>query len=495
MKKIILFGSGYLGKKYYKYLQRENFEVAFFCDNNTSKQGELYDGVKICSPDRLKEIDDEKIILITCEKYAEIEKQLDDMGIDSHYSYLEYSCFVNCLKNKTKIEDTYNESCELKKYDSIFASNTGKYRGTMLMVDGSIPAYDNNCGARVIMQYIEIFLKLNMRIIFIPADFEYSLKYTEKLQQLGVEVIYGREWKENYETLLDRYLKYIDYAFLNRPESAKKFIDIIKKNKNIKISYWGCDLHYLRLQRQYEITKDKALLPKIEQMKSLEYELIEKADFCGYPSSDEIKYLQEDGIENVEIYPLYYFKSREIKQRRSNNKNLLFVGGFDHYPNEDGIVWFINEIKPIIEKRGFKDKVYIVGSNVTEKVKALASENVIVTGYVTDEKLSQLYDTCRISIAPLRIGAGVKGKIIEAMYEGLPVVTTSIGAEGIAAEEAGILVCDDKEDFADKLMKVYNSEEMLNEISIKEQRYIEKYYGEEKLEKLFLGQIESIKLV
>lgn len=649
MKKIILFGSGYIGQKYCESIQKEHLIVSFFCDNDTKKQGGMIKGISVYSPDVLKEIEEDYIVIITCEKYKAIEQQLKDMGIQNYTNYMDYYYYVKLLKitdnrlnnqlyrfvdygthkiceigNAVIILDSmdylhensikylldvfgrYNDDCvvgsqvinkngeilsagqiywdsgEIENYCSgkkimdweasfvravdgvlnsgvavnknlwefwkdkiikedgmrefckylkqhnipilyqpesvvvterninefnnvsgndlydkpindnknyFIKSNAAKYRGIMLLVDSSTPVYDNHCGARVIFKYIEIFQKLNMRILFLPADFEYIENYTKELQQKGIEVIYGKEWKENYNDLLEKYLEYLDYAFLSRPEPAKMVIDILRKNSEITISYFGHDLHYLRMQRQYNMTKDEELLSEIREMKSLEYEMIKKAHYSGYPSSDEIKYLQNDGIKNVEVYPLYYFKKNK-RMKRYNNKHLLFVGGFLHYPNTDGVLWFVNEVYPIMKKRGFEDNIYLVGSHVTDEISNLASEKIIVVGYVSDEKLKEFYNMCCISIAPLRIGAGVKGKILEAMYEGLPVVTTSIGAEGIQAAKAGIQVADNAVGFADRIMDIYYDCDKINEISIKEQRYIEENYGEDRLKKLFLEQIE-----
>ena len=72
----------------------------------------------------------------------------------------------------------------------------------------------------------------------------------------------------------------------------------------------------------------------------------------------------------------------------------------------------------------------VVGSKVAKEIASLASQNIIIKGFVSDEELKQLYDACRIVIAPLRYGAGMKGKVVEAIYHRKAVITTTNGAEG-----------------------------------------------------------------
>ena len=121
----------------------------------------------------------------------------------------------------------------------------------------------------------------------------------------------------------------------------------------------------------------------------------------------------------------------------------MFIGGFGHRPNVDAVKWLANEIMPALVKKLPDIRVYILGSNPPEEVKQLATENLLIKGFVTDEELQEYYQNCRISIVPLRYGAGIKGKVIEAMRFGTPVMTTSVGAEGIKGAESILDIADD----------------------------------------------------
>ncbi|MFQ7057820.1 MAG: glycosyltransferase family 4 protein [Turicibacter sanguinis] len=131
-----------------------------------------------------------------------------------------------------------------------------------------------------------------------------------------------------------------------------------------------------------------------------------------------------------------------------------------------------------VAKQNPQMKFYIVGSNPSEQIKALHSERVIVTGFISDEELETLYTSCRLVVAPLRYGAGVKGKIVEAIYYQIPVVTTSIGAEGLVDAEQVMIVENNYEKFAAKICTLYDDEINWNYFSEQEAKYICKHFSE-----------------
>jgi glycosyltransferase involved in cell wall biosynthesis len=121
----------------------------------------------------------------------------------------------------------------------------------------------------------------------------------------------------------------------------------------------------------------------------------------------------------------------------------LFVAGFAHAPNVDAAVFLVSEVIPRLEEDIGPVSVVLAGSQPTATVRALAGPNVQVTGYVSNETLGELYQRHRVAIVPLRFGAGVKGKVVESLSHGLPLVTTSIGAQGIVGLEGVVPVRDD----------------------------------------------------
>jgi glycosyltransferase involved in cell wall biosynthesis len=199
-----------------------------------------------------------------------------------------------------------------------------------------------------------------------------------------------------------------------------------------------------------------------------------------YPSQIEIDEIKKiDPSINVKSIPAYIFDG-SIKNERNieKTKDIMFIGGFTHNPNVDAVLWYAKEIFPLIKEKYSELKTYIIGSNPPEDILKLDSENIIVKGYVTDEQLTEFYKNCRLSIVPLRYGAGIKGKVIEAMYNQVPVVTTSIGAEGLLEAEDCLIIEDSPGKFADAIVNVYNDFNVLSEMSDKGKVLINKYFSD-----------------
>ncbi len=155
---------------------------------------------------------------------------------------------------------------------------------------------------------------------------------------------------------------------------------------------------------------------------------------------------------------------------------LVFIGGFQHPPNVDAVLWYAQEILPRVRAQLPGVTTYIVGSKVTEAVKALAAEDVVVTGYVPD--VTPYLNGCRVSIAPLRYGAGVKGKVNSAMSHGLPVVATPASVEGMHLEPgADVLVAEDPLGFADAIVRLYRDEALWNRLSAGGRENIRRHFS------------------
>jgi O-antigen biosynthesis protein len=148
----------------------------------------------------------------------------------------------------------------------------------------------------------------------------------------------------------------------------------------------------------------------------------------------------------------------------SNRAGLLFIGSFLHPPNVDAVLFFANEIHPLIVQRLPGVKSYVIGDKAPPPIVALADETIIVTGAVPDVR--PYFESVRLSIAPIRFGAGVKGKINQSMGLGVPVVATSIAVEGMSLTDGeDVLVADDPAQFAERVIELYNSEEIWMRLS------------------------------
>jgi glycosyltransferase involved in cell wall biosynthesis len=144
--------------------------------------------------------------------------------------------------------------------------------------------------------------------------------------------------------------------------------------------------------------------------------------------------------------------------------DLVFVGGFQHPPNTDAVTWFVRDVFPLVRAKLPDVKFHVIGSKVPASITALADEHVIVHGYVED--IAPYMDDCRVSVAPLRYGAGVKGKVNMAMSYGLPVVATPAAVEGMHVEPGqDVMVAADADAFADAVIRVYGDADLWGTLS------------------------------
>ncbi len=264
---------------------------------------------------------------------------------------------------------------------------------------------------------------------------------------------------------------------LNRPHISIKYIDYIKENTSAKIFYYGHDLHFLREMREFELTGEPDLLKSSESWKEQEKRLISMVDCAYYPSQIEVdEVVKGFPGASIKAIPAYLFDNvEEVERDFKARKEIIFVGGFGHRPNVDAVLWFAQEIMPKLAEHNLG--VTIIGSNAPDEILKLGSKNLIIRGFVTDEELRDYYNNSRLVIVPLRYGAGIKGKVVEAMYHGVPIITTSVGAEGIKGIESVVVVKDDAEEFADAIISLYNDTDILEKMSKKYSSYIQHHFS------------------
>lgn len=349
----------------------------------------------------------------------------------------------------------------------------------VLFIDHYVPHFDKDAGSRTVFQYICLFLQKGYIVKFIGDNYFKHEPYTTMLNQLGVEVLHGPWYANNIDKWFDENMKYINYVFTNRPHISVKYIDKLREFPNVRIMYYGHDLHFMRMEREYEITGEPLLLTESKEWKNKELSIMRNVDVVYYLSTLEKTVINDIdpsiNVKNIMVNVFEKFQTN-INYDFSKRNGILFVGGFAHTPNIDAILWFVNNVFPkILDKK--KIKLFVVGSHAPQEVLDLANEDIIVKGFVSDEELQLLYNQCKLSVVPLRYGAGVKGKVIEALYNGIPIVTTSIGAEGIIDIEKLVAIDDEEQAFADDVLSLYEDNDTLKQMAENSQIYIKQRYS------------------
>ncbi len=348
--------------------------------------------------------------------------------------------------------------------DSAFLRQAPQGRKNILVIDHHVPKPDHDSGSLRMFQILKLLHQLGHRVTFVPDNLANVAFYTGELQKRGIEVVHHPYIKTVRDYLISHGSAF-DAVVLSRCDFARKHIaDVRLYAPQSRIIFDTVDLHHVREDGEATLTGDTELRRKAQEKERLENELIEQTDETWVVSPAEQRLLRGNWpgksiqlVSNIVDIP-------GSKTPFELRRDWLFIGGFQHRPNTDAVLFFVKEIYPLVSERLRDAKFYIIGDKVPPDIAALASERIIVAGLHRDVR--PFFDSVKLSIAPLRFGAGVKGKINQSMAFGVPVVATSIAAEGMELKDhEDILLADKPEEFAEALVELYESEALWNRLS------------------------------
>ncbi|WP_066220669.1 glycosyltransferase family 4 protein [Formosa haliotis] len=341
------------------------------------------------------------------------------------------------IKHQFRLQTLKKKLQSQKRFlDSSVWSKSGP---SILIIDGNIPEYNKDSGSRRLLELMKILLKegYNVYLMADLKEYKYKSDYISFYKNMGVHVYepsldaQGELITRNaFLTLLAPHL---DVVWLHRPETFNTYYKLVKSiTEKALLVYDMVDFHYLRNLREWELNKEEKLKVKAEKYLKLELENCQNADKIVVISDKDKVALSEyykDTSKMVTLGNVHEFlpKGKDFVPFAERSE-LLFVGGFGHKPNIDAVIWLNQEIMPIVWESLPDLKINIVGSHPPQDLLDLNSEKFKVIGFVDD--ISSYYKTAKLFVAPLRFGAGVKGKIGQSFEYSLPVITTDVGAEG-----------------------------------------------------------------
>jgi glycosyltransferase involved in cell wall biosynthesis len=237
------------------------------------------------------------------------------------------------------------------------------------------------------------------------------------------------------------------------------------------------DVHFVRELREAELRKDGAARGAAIARRSRELGVYAQADTVVTVTRTDADVLAAHGMRRpIAVVPNIHGAHPEPPPPFASRSGLLFVGGFGHRPNVDAVRWFHAEVFPHVKAEIGDVRLFVVGSSPPDEILSLARPDVVVTGHVPST--TPYLAACRVSVAPLRYGAGMKGKIGEALGHGLPVVSTSIGAEGMQLEDGvHALIADDPRGFAEKVVRLYLDPDLWSRVSENGRSHVDERYG------------------
>ncbi|MCG8431214.1 MAG: glycosyltransferase family 4 protein [Candidatus Omnitrophica bacterium] len=344
---------------------------------------------------------------------------------------------------------------------------------TIAIIAERAPLFRQHSGDRRLMELVRIMARTH-KVVYLSTT-KHKDKSDEpaidEMKDLGIEVYTETFALREVLSRPDLAFVFIEFFFI-----AEYFLPRIRiLNKNARVVVDSVDIHYCRELSQYELTKKKEDYEKALQTRKREAAVYNNADVVLTLTPEDTKFLLKDfpGVRTHVIPNIHDIEPVDFSKRRE--KTLIFVGGFYHTPNVDAMHFFCQEVMPLLAAQCPDIKLKIIGSNVPGEIRRYANENIEVIGFVpsVSEHLQQSY----ISVAPLRYGAGMKGKVGEALAHGIPVVTTSFGIQGMELEPGkDVMLAQRPEEYVSRIMALINDRKLYEEMSHNGMRFIRERY-------------------
>ena len=304
-----------------------------------------------------------------------------------------------------------------------------------LIIDDRVPQPRRDAGSNVILSHAQSLQRLGFTVSFAASlDIAAPEDSRAALEANGVAWC-GMPHYRSVEEVLRRQAGEFDLIYLHRIANAAKYGELARQHfPRARQVYSVADLHHLRVARQAAAEDRPELAPFANRLRLMEFTAAALADAVITHSSDEARMLAAQ-IGGAKVHTLRWsLAARPTKAPFAKRRAVAFIGGYGHPPNLDAARWLISEIMPRIRERDATLECRLVGDGLPEGLKQRCGDGVVALGPVAD--LAEVFDRVRLTVAPLRFGAGIKGKIVDSLAAGVPCVVTPIGAEGLDLPEA-----------------------------------------------------------
>jgi len=335
----------------------------------------------------------------------------------------------------------------------------------ILVIDYASPMPNKDAGSYAAVQEIKLMRSLGFKVTFVPENMAHFGKYTTDLQRLGVEVLYAPFYTSVHDVLQKR-LREMDAVYITRYEVAEKYLNTIKQNSDAKVLFNNADLHFLRqLRSALKDGKSQEKMNQILETRKRELDICRQADAILCYNRTEHVVITSHILESEKLHLTPWVLERktpgpEFKQRQG----ITFLGGYNHHPNVEAVEYLAAEVMPLLYQARPDISLSVYGSNMPDSFKAFECENINMVGFA--DNLDEVYHSYRVFVAPLLSGAGIKGKVLDAMAYGLPTVLTDVAAEGIGLTHGiNTLIANTPESIANAIIKVYDDCKLWKKLS------------------------------
>lgn len=348
----------------------------------------------------------------------------------------------------------------------------------ILFIDETTPTPQEDAGSVAAVAHMRAMQALGAKITFVPADNMAHLgTLTQALQRIGIECLH-HPWYWSLEEVIRKRGAEFDAVFLHRFVNAFKYAGLIRSAMpKARIIYSVADLHHLRLEREAAITGSPAIAKEAAVVKAREVTALSMADQVIVHSTHEAAYLAGAvAEERLNVIP-WTVKARPGATSFADRQGITYLGGYRHTPNVDAVTFFVEQVMPHLRPLLPGIVFRIAGSHMPDSFHRLAAPDVHLEGFVPE--LGPYLDRQRLMVAPLRYGAGVKGKVLESLAHGLPCVATTMAAEGMGLTHAeDIALADEPRAIAEAIAWLYQDEAAWQRLRANGLAYLERTCGD-----------------
>ena len=339
-------------------------------------------------------------------------------------------------------------------------------RDAVLMIDAMYPRPNEDSGSLDQIAYIKIFRALGYEVYFASAiEFGAASGPEVAVEEAGAVCI-----RPPIYASIDHFMEErggeLAICFLSRAHFGGQIKDAARMYApQSRIVFNTVDLHHIREKRQAEATGDVELLKQAEESRTLELDLAKTADATIVVSHQEKELLARE-LPNTRITMIPLVREYGVTSIApfSSREGVGFIGGFRHKPNLDAVDYLLEEVWPAVLARNPSLKLYIIGSHMPAEMLDRIERNVSFVGYVPE--LDFWLSNLKMTVAPLRYGAGAKGKVVTSLSHGVPCVATPIASEGMGlVDDQDILVGHTTDALAEQIVRLHASSELWEQLS------------------------------
>lgn len=347
----------------------------------------------------------------------------------------------------------------------------------VLMIDHSTPMPDKDAGSYAAVQEMRLLQELGCKITFVPNNMAHMGRYTTALQNDGIECLHAPFHKNVGTVLRDRGHEF-DLVYITRYNVAEQIIEYVRKFTKAKVVLNNADLHFLREMRAAAEGDDFEIASAMNTRRR-ELTVMENVDAILSYNDTEHSIISSHTFEADKIFKCpWVLSNKPLLVPFKDRKDIAFLGGFNHLPNREAVIYFVNEVMPLIRQKSPGIHFNVYGSAITQEIEALATDDVHIEGFV--ESLDTVFNQCRVFVAPLLSGAGIKGKVLESVSYQIPCVLSPIAAESTGLiHDLNSKIAETPEQWADSIIAIYTNETEWNRLSRKSAELVSERYSTE----------------